>query len=172
MTAFLVIGGIGVVLLLVSLVLGDLLEGVFGGLGGDLLSGAALSGFVGAFGFTAALAYDASGSTGIAVVAGIVGGVLIGALAGWLSLKLREGGDESTVRTSELTGRVATVTNDVPVDGYGEVSLVVAGHRTKLNAKSVAPLPMGTSVTITDVLSPTAVMVAYRYPEPPPEELR
>ena len=70
MTAFLVIGGIGVVLLLVSLVLGDLLEGVFSGLGGDLLSGAALSGFVGAFGFTAALAYDASDSTGVAATVG------------------------------------------------------------------------------------------------------
>lgn len=172
MTVFLVIGGIGVVLLFVSLVVGDLLEGVFGGIGGDLLSGAALSGFVGAFGFAAALAYDASDSTGIAVVVGLIGGLIIGALASWLSLKLRQGGDESNVRTSALTGRVATVMTDIPADGYGEVVIVASGHRTKLNAKSGAPIAAGTKVTITSVLSATAVTVAYHYPEPPDPALR
>lgn len=172
MTAFLVIGGIGVVLLFVSLVVGDLLEGVFGGLGGDLISGAALSGFVGAFGFAAALAYGVSDSTGIAIVVGVVGGLIIGALASWLSLKLRQGGDESNVRTSDLTGRVGTVINDIPAEGYGEISTVASGHLTKLNAKSGSPIPAGTTVTITGVLSATAVMVAYRYPEPPSSDLR
>lgn len=172
MTAFLVIGGIGVVLLFVSLVAGDLLEGVFGGLGGDLLSGAALSAFVGAFGFAAALAYGASDSTGIAVVVGVVAGLLIGAFASWFSLRLRQGGDESTVRTSELTGRVATVLTAIPAEGYGEVVIVAAGHRTKLNAKSIAPVDAGTKVTITSVLSATAVTVALHYPEPPEPDLR
>jgi len=171
-TAFLVIGGIGVVLLFVSLVAGDLLEGIFGGLGGDLLSGAALSAFVGAFGFAAALAYDVFDSTGVAIGVGVVAGVAIGALASWFTLKLNKGGDEANVRTADLTGRVATVLTDIPADGYGEITMVASGHRTKLNAKSAAPLEAGTKVTITAVLSATAVMVAYHYPDPPDPALR
>ena len=46
--------------------------------------------------------------------------------------------------------------------GYGEVSVVVAGHITKLNARAGTALPDGTPVTITAVLSATSVQVAPR----------
>ena len=50
----------------------------------------------------------------------------------------------------------------MPEDGYGEVSVVVAGHITKLNARAGTALPAGTPVTITAVLSATSVQVAPR----------
>lgn len=159
MLAFMIIGGIGIALLLVSLVLGDLLDGAFEGVGGDLFSGAALAGFLGAFGFAGVLSLTVKDDVVVAIVVGLVVGLLIGALVGWVTLKLKEGGDEANVRTTSLVGRPATLINAIPEGGYGEVSMVASGHITKLNARAQQPLPAGTPVTITAVLSATSVQV-------------
>lgn len=160
MITFLVIGVAGVLLLLASLVIGDVLADL--DLGSDLLSGAALAAFLGAFGFGGAIAYDASDSTGVAIGVGIVVGLLVGALVGVVSAQLQRGGDEATVRSRDLTGRSATVVSPIPEDGYGEVSVVIAGHITKLNARARSTLTAGTPVTITAVLSATSVSVEPR----------
>lgn len=163
MIAFLVIGGIGVALLLVSLLVGEFLDGVFESIGGDWLSGAAVAGFLGAFGFAGALAFNASSSSLIAIVVGIAAGVLMGLGVGILTAKLGEDDDTSTVRSANLVGVHGTVISDVPAgSGYGEVSVVASGHITKLNARAVEALPAGTAVTIAAVLSPTSVSVERR----------
>lgn len=164
MTAFLVIGALGVVLLIVSLAVGEIFEGVFDAVGGDLISGASVAAFLGALGFVGALVLDATGRTGWAIVAGLAAGGVVGALAGWLTLALTRGGGESTVRSGSLVGRDATIVSAVPADGYGEISIVASGHITKLNARSDQPLTAGTPVTITAVLSATSVQVAVRTP--------
>lgn len=161
MTAFLIIGGVGIVLLLISLIVGDVLDGAFE-FGGDLFSGAALAGFLGAFGFVGALTLGGTDSTPIAIGVGIASGLVIGALVGWVSLRLKRGGDESNVRTTELTGRSGTVIIAIPEEGYGEVSVVASGHITKLNARASEPISAGTPVTVTAVLSATSVMVETR----------
>lgn len=158
---FLVIGCAGIALLLVSLVLGDLLDGMLD-FGPDFLSSAAIAGFLGALGFVGAIAQDQWDHLGISVGLGVLAGLVLGAGVGWASLQLGRGGDESNVRTGELTGRDATVVNAIPADGYGEVTLTVAGHITRLNARAGQALPAGTPVSITAVLSPTAVQVAAR----------
>ena len=71
MVAFRVFGASGILLLLASLVVGDVLDGALE-FGGDLISGSALAAFIGAFGFGGALALDASGSMGIAITSGVV----------------------------------------------------------------------------------------------------
>ena len=76
MTLFLVIGAVGIVLLLGTLVLGDFLDGALE-FGPDLISGPALAAFLGAFGFGGALALNAGASTGVAVAVGLVVGALI-----------------------------------------------------------------------------------------------
>ena len=164
MTAFLVVGVIGIVLLVLSLFFGDhtdALHGMFE-FGGDWFSGAALAGFLGALGFVGALAYDATGSTTVGIAVGVVAGVVIGALVGWAMAKLRDGGDDSTVRSAELVWKEGTVVSAIPAEGYGEISVVVAGHLTKLNARAPEPLPAGTPVIVTGVLSPTSVSVESR----------
>lgn len=158
MTVLLAIGGIGVLLLLVSLVVGDFLDGAFE-LGNDIFGGAALSGFLGALGFGGAIALGVFDNLAVAVVIGVVAGVLLGGGVGWLAAKLKQGGDESSVRTSDLTGREATVVGAIPAGGYGQVTLTVAGHLTRLNARSTSEVPTGTPVFITGVLSPTSVTV-------------
>ena len=164
MVAFLVIGGLGIVLLLVSLLIGEFLDGMFDGVGGEWFSGAAVAGFLGAFGFAGALAYNASSSTVVAIVTGILAGLVIGAGVGVLTARLRSDDDTTTVRSANMVGVHGTVISDVPAAaaGYGEVSIVVAGHITKLNARSVDALPAGTAITVAAVLSPTSVSVERR----------
>ena len=162
MTTFLIIGSIGVLLLIASVVLGEVFDGLFDAIGSDVISGASVAVFLGAFGFGGALLLDATDNTGIAVGGGLALGVAFGAGAGWFTKKLRQGGDESNVRTSTLTGRDAVVVSDVPESGYGEISITVAGHITKLNARAESALRAGTPVTITAILSATSVQVARR----------
>lgn len=162
MTAFLIIGGIGIVMLVVSLVIGDFLDGMLE-FGGDWFGGAALSGFLGAFGFGGALAYDATdGNMGVALGVGVAGGVVLGALVGLASAKLRQGGDSANVRSSDLAGSKGTVVNAIPEEGFGEVSVTFAGHLTKLNARCPGGAPIGAAVEVVAVLSPTSVLVARR----------
>ncbi|MBM6402843.1 hypothetical protein JQN72_01105 [Phycicoccus sp. CSK15P-2] len=156
----LVIGGVGIALLLVSFLLGDLVDGFLDGIGPDALSGLAVAGFLAAFGFVGALTANAGASNAVAILAGLVAGVAAGAGAGWASTRLMRGGDEATVRSTGLVGLSGTVVEPVPDEGYGMVSVVAAGHITRLNARAAEPLPSGTAVVVTAVLSPTSVTVA------------
>lgn len=161
MVTFLIIGGVGILLLVISLILGDILDGVLD-VGGDWFSGAALAGFLGAFGFSGALALNAGAGTTLATIIGLAAGLLVGLGAAWVSLMLRRGGDEATLRSSDLAGRDAMVVSPIPTEGYGEVSVVAAGHITKLNARCATPLGAGEAVRIVGVLSPTSVVVEPR----------
>lgn len=159
MTAFIVIGTVGLALLLLSVVAGEFLDGLFEAIESDLFSGTAIGAFLAAFGSVGLLVVQPLGM-GVAIVAGLVGGLLIGGGVIWISRVLRQGGDEDTVRTATLAGKQGAVVTDIPADGFGQVSVTVAGHITRLSARASVPLPAGTQVTVTDVLSSTAVRVA------------
>lgn len=161
MTLFLVIGGIGILLLLITLVLGDVLDGAFE-FGPELISGPAVAAFLGAFGFGGALALGAGSSVGVAIAVGLGVGVLLGAGAGFVSAQLHKGGDESNVRTTSLVGRDASVVTAIPEGGFGTISIVASGHITNLNARAQEPLAPGTPVVISAVLSATSVAVERR----------
>jgi membrane-bound ClpP family serine protease len=159
-TTFLVIGALGLLLLVVSLVLGDLLDGVFDALTGDIFSSAVVGGFVAAFGFAAA-AVQGAGAPGL--VAGLVG-VGVGGLAAWFTVWLtrlvKEGGSDATLNADDALGRSGRVIGHIPAEGYGTVRLAIGGHTVQLNARSDRPLEPGTEVHVTEILSPTAVRVA------------
>jgi membrane protein implicated in regulation of membrane protease activity len=159
-TTLLVIGGIGIALLVISLVVGDVVDGVLEGVGPDFLSGLAVAGFLAAFGFVGALVANAGGSTTVVILSGLVAGAAVGAGAGFASRSLMRGGDEANVRSSGLVGLHGTVIEPVPEDGFGMVSVVASGHITRLNARSDTPLPSGTAVRVVAVLSPTSVKVS------------
>lgn len=160
MTAFLAIGAVGVLLLVVALVVGDLVEGVFDSLGGGgLFSTEALAAFLGVLGFGGAIALEVTGSLTVALVVGVVCGVAVGALAGWASKKLHEGDHSGATSTHDLVEQIGQVVSDIPADGFGIVSVSRAGHLTRLNARSSTAVPAGTTVTVVSVLSPTAVQV-------------
>jgi membrane protein implicated in regulation of membrane protease activity len=159
-TVFLVVGAVGVVLLLVALVVGDVLDGALEGLSAGFFSTEALAGFLGALGFGGAIALEVTGSTSLAVVVGLVLGVLLGWLAARASTYLHGDGRGDTVRTSDVLEKIGSVVSAIPEDGgFGVVSLSVGGHLTRLNARSSVAVPAGTQVSVTQVISPTAVQV-------------
>ncbi len=164
MTVFLAIGVIGVVLLLVALVIGDQFDGVLDALGGgEWFTGAALAGFLGGVGFVGAGVLAVTDNTWLAAVGGLLAGLALGVAVGWVTLRLRNSGEDGTPSSASLVGLIGTVVNDIPTDGYGVISVVNAGHLTRLNARCAEPLPSGTPVTVTDVLSPTSVKVVPTY---------
>lgn len=165
LTVFLALGFLGIIMLLLSVFIGEAVEGFFDGFGPDFLSGAAAAGFFGALGFVGAWVLDATDSTSIASAAGVVAGLGVGGLTGWGTKALMRGGDEANVTTGGLVGLTGNVVADIPAAGMGQISVVAAGHITRLNARCESPLAAGQAVVITNVLSPTSVVVAEHHPD-------
>ena len=168
MTIFLVIGGLGIALLVLSLVLGD----IFGDLDmdvplldSDLFSTASIAGFLGALGFSGAATLHLSGIVVLAVAVGVVVGLGFGWAAIKLSRFLKRGELSDAYTTGSLIGADAFVITDIPAGGFGEIRLSVRGHITKLNARAAEAIPVGTAVWISGVVSPTAVEVSPTTPE-------
>lgn len=168
MTVFLIIGAAGAALLLLSLLIGDLLDSLFNldAIDSDFFSFAGLAGFVGALGFAGAIALSVVHSLPIAIVSGVLVGLGVGALAAWLTARLKDPSrdSDSTVRSHHLIGLTGRVIHDIPAGGLGEIRVSVNGHPTKLNARADEPIGAGTLIQVTAVLSPTAVMVRHGEP--------
>jgi len=163
-TVFVVIGIVGLLLLVASLVLGDLLDGLTDLLdidGGGYLSGPAIGAFLGAFGFGAAVINHNTGwGSGGSALGGIATGVVVGGLVGVTTQALMHMPTDEPVRAADLLGARATVVTRIPEAGFGEVTLVQAGQLMKLSARADGSLREGTQVTVAAVLSSTSVVVA------------
>lgn len=170
-SAFLVIGAVGAGLLLVAMVLGDLLDGLlhFDDFGGDFFSFAGLAGFVGALGFTAAIVLSLVENLPLAIGLGVVVGLAVGALATWLTVRLKDAtrDSDSTVRSHHLVGAVGRVIHPIPEGGFGQIRVSIHGHPTMLNAKADEPIAAGRLIEVTAVLSPTSVKVRHGEPLQP-----
>lgn len=161
MATFWIIGGIGLVLLLVMLLVGDVLDGLnhLEFLDSEFFSAASIAGFLGAFGFTGAGVLSLTHSNTAAIVAGAFMGALFGWLVAWATKKLKEGETDAVPRTQNLVGASGTVISAIPEDGFGEVRVFSGGQPLKLNARGERALPGGTRVWVSDVLSATSVLV-------------
>ena len=165
MTTFLIIGAVGLGLLLVSLVIGDLLDGFLGGaLDADWFSTAAIGGFVSAFGFGSAIAH---GPLYLTTPAAIAVGAVVGAgfawFALWLTRLLKEEHTDAVPSGDATVGLDAAVITTIPAGGFGVVRVALGGHTVTYTAKAPdldEPITPGTPVLVTGVLSPTAVTVA------------
>jgi membrane-bound ClpP family serine protease len=162
--ALLIIGAVGVGLLLISLLFGDLLDGVFEGFDidtGGLLSTEVIGAFLGAFGFGGALLRNATTlSWTLSIGGGVVAGLVVGAIAFMIVRLVVDMPTDATPRSADLAGKIGRVVTRIPPDGLGEITVLHAGHRVKMNARAHEPIAYGTDVVIIDVLSPTAVLVA------------
>lgn len=168
MTAFLIIGGVGLALVVVSLILHDVLEGAFDGLfdalhidvAAGLFSTPVIGAFLAAFGFGAALTLSSTAAgTTLASVVGLAAGVAIGACAFWLTRGLMRMATDEPVRTNDLVGKPATVVTPIRPGGFGEISLVHAGQRMKLTARAERPVAIGSAVVVVAINSPSSVVV-------------
>lgn len=162
MLGFLVVGGIGLALVVVALLFGEVLDAVLPSVdlqGGSLFSTEVVGSFLAAFGFVAALLVGGLGG-GLAALGGAVAGLGVGAITFLFSRSLMNMPTDPTPRTQDLVGRLGTVVTRIPEGGLGEIVVAHLGQRLKLNARADAPVPAGASVVVVDVTSPTSVVVA------------
>ncbi|XPP27606.1 MAG: hypothetical protein ACNYNX_05325 [Leucobacter sp.] len=154
---FLVIGIVGAILLLVSV----LLDGVFDlfDFGDGPLSLTTIAAFTALFGFASFATVGAGASTGVAAVVGAVAGIAGGALAWWLSRLIRNAESTTAITGEELVGTEAGVVLAIPAGGLGEVALVRHGERVSLAATSDVAIPRGARVRIAQTLTATSVRV-------------
>jgi len=157
---FVLVGIVGAVLVVASLVLGDALDGLFDAvdLGGGLVTTPVIGGFLAAFGFGTALTRDALG-TPVAALVGVAAGAAFGGAAGLLTRALMRMRTDPTPRTADLVGRIGVILTPVPVSGYGQVRVEAHGQRLQLSARADEALVAGTQVVVVEVASPTAVVV-------------
>lgn len=169
---FLAIGVIGIVVVLVALLLGDIIEGALDldSLGGDIFSLASIAAFVGAFGFGGYISLALLDVTWVAVVVGIVAGVLAAWGAASLTRWLKRSESAASFRSDRLVGAPGKVITDIPEGGYGEVRIHGAGGSRKRAARAAAPIPAGTEVWVSGIVSPTAVEVTASHELPAPPE--
>lgn len=154
---FLIIGIVGGVLLLLSL----LLDGIFDAFdfGDGPLSLTTIAAFTAIFGFTALGSVGAGVSTPVAALLGALAGVVGGAIAWWLSRAVRSAESNTAVSGSDLVGSEGAVVLAIPEGGLGEVALTRHGERVSLSAVAAQPIPRGTLVRVTQVVTATSVRV-------------
>ncbi len=160
---FLIIGGAGVAVLALALLGTELFQ--FGHPGGDgPISVEVVAGFAGAFGFGAAIVNELLGArTPGSIVAAVAGGAVAAVPTAWLAARLSRAArtmrTDPTPTRNDMVGAIGLVVTPVPVDGYGEVRVRVAGQPVKLNARADRPIPVGAQIFVVEALSETSVHV-------------
>lgn len=159
---FLLIGGIGIVLLAASLFLGDVLHFGHPDLDGPF-SLPSVAGFVGAFGFGGAIAAGLTGGGAFSVVAALIAGIVIAVPAAYGTVRLARAAErmrtDGTPTRLDLVGRPGVIVTPIPAQGYGEVRISMGGQPVKLNARSDKPVALGARVFVVEAPSDTSVIV-------------
>jgi membrane protein implicated in regulation of membrane protease activity len=160
---FLVIGGLGVVLLALGLIGGQLVGFFDTGFDGAV-STEAIAGFIGVFGFGAAVTSaivgaDGTGELVLASGVGLAAAVPATFLIARLSRAAHDMATDDTPQRSDLIGTNGVVITPIPAVGYGEVRVRLGGHTFKLNARADAPMATGTPVLVIEAPSDTSVVV-------------
>jgi hypothetical protein len=164
MTGFIIIGAVGLTLVVVTLLLGDIFDGIFEAFdvefGGGIFSTPVLGSFLAAFGFGAALIMFSTGAGAtVGALGGLASGLLVGGLALLMMRQLINMPTDASMDTADLVGVTGTVITPIPEGGLGEITLRYHGSPQKMSARSAAPIPVGATVRVTAVLSTSSVMV-------------
>lgn len=155
---FVVIGVIGALLLVSTLVFDDVIDEAIPGL--DFLSGPVIGAFLVAFGaFGWFLDDGIESSTVIAAVAGVGGGTLFGGFTYRFTRALMDQPTDATPTTASLVGTSARVVTPIRAEGIGEVLLTLGGASTKYTATATSDIAAGATVVVIAVESPTKVRV-------------
>lgn len=154
---FLIIGGVGVLVLALALFGHDFLSMDHPD-GAGPWSVEVLAGFAGAFGFVGAIAAELGGPA-IGTAVGLVAAVPTAYLAFRLSRAARNMRTDATPTRADLVGSLGVVVTSIPLEGYGEVRVRIGGQPVKLNARAERAIPLGAHVFVVDAPSDTSVVV-------------
>jgi membrane protein implicated in regulation of membrane protease activity len=159
-TTFLVIGGVGIVVLALSVLIGDLFHFGHPDAAGPF-SVPAIAGFIGAFGFAAAIV-SAAGVPGGSVAAA-VGGLVAAVPTAWLATRLARMAmnmrTDATPTQQDMIGTTGVIVTPITGSGYGEVRISLGGQPVKLSARADKPIPLGARVFVVEATSSTSVIV-------------
>ena len=156
--AFLVIGIIGIVLLIISF----LIDGIFEALdfGDGPLSLTTLAAFGALFGFVGYTVVAAGGTPLIAAFAGAGVGVLGGIGAFFLSRSFKNSTSSASIASEGLAGEEAYVTLRIPGgENLGEIAFSRGGHRYTFSARAEESITIGSKVTVLATITDSSVMV-------------
>jgi membrane protein implicated in regulation of membrane protease activity len=163
-TVFVVCLAVGGILLLVSVLLGDLLGGILDGIGLDFdLGGVSLIplllAFVAMFGVggligTEALGLDSGPSSLIGAVSGAAGAGVVYAL--FSVLRRAEAPDAFSL--DDLVGRHGRVTVSIPAGRNGSVIVSHGGASLEQTATAEREIPSGATVRVIDVVAGTLIV--------------
>ena len=159
-TTFLVIGGVGVLVLGLSVLIGDLFHFGHPDVAGPF-SLPAIAGFIGAFGFAGAAVAAATGSDGllVPVAAGVVAAVPTAWVATRLARLAMNMRTDATPTKNDMIGITGVVVTPIDADRYGEVRISLGGQPVKVSARADRPIPLGARVFVVEATSPTSVIV-------------
>ncbi|HYN94820.1 MAG TPA: hypothetical protein VES42_13305 [Pilimelia sp.] len=165
---FLVIGGLGVAILAVALVGGELLHFGHPDVDGPVPLEAA-AGFAGAFGFAGAIASELLGAESAGAIAAAGGAGAAAALpTAYLALRLSRAArgmrTDATPTRADLVGTLGVVVSPIPAGGYGQVRVRIGGQPVQLNARASLPIPRGASIFVVEAPSDTSVVVEQTHP--------
>ena len=167
---FAIIGGVGFVFLLISLVLGDLFEMAgldhiggpdHGGMDFGLLDSRVLAVFITAFGgfgvIGAQLGFGAVGSS----LAGLLGGVVFAAVVSVFGRFLVGQQASSTVTDNDLIGRTAQVTVSIKPGTVGQITAKIGDERVErvARAKDGTEIAAGSLVKVESVIGDSVIVV-------------
>lgn len=166
---FAIIGGVGFVFLLASLILGDIFEmfGADADLGGDghdfgLFDSRVIAVFITAFGgFGFIAAWSGLGPIASSLV-GLLGGVVFGGVVSAFGRFLIGQQSSSSVTDNDLIGRTAQVIVSIKPGSLGQISARIGDERVEKLARTLSggEIPPGTMVKIADVAGDSVIVTA------------
>ncbi len=171
LTLFVIIGGIGFVFLLISLVLGDIFE-MFGG-GTDIgdsgvdfgfLDSRVLAVFITAFGGFGAIGAQMGYGAVVSSLIGLLGGVIFGGVVSLFGRFLIGQQASSSVTDSDLVGRTAQVTVAIKPGEIGQISARIGDERIDRIARSAndEEIKIGTMVTVAAIAGDSVIVETER----------
>jgi membrane protein implicated in regulation of membrane protease activity len=161
--AFLIVGGVGLVVLVLSLIVGDILHFGHPDVDGPF-SVPAAAGFLGAFGFAGAIAAQlAPAGTTWALIFGGIAGLIAALPTAWVAMRLARMAmnmrTDATPTQHDLIGTTGVVVTPIPAQGLGEVRVSLGGQPLKISARADHPIPRGARIFVIEATSSTSVIV-------------
>lgn len=169
LTLFVVIGGVGFVFLLISLVVGDVFEAVGfdlsagdSGLDFGFLDSRVLAVFITAFGGFGAIAIQMGFGAVVGSLAGLLGGVVFALVVSLFGRFLIAQQASSTVTDDDLIGRTAQVTVAIKPREIGQISVRVGDERVEKVARSKdgEEIKSGTLVRVAAIAGDSVIVEA------------
>lgn len=166
MTIFLAIGAIGFLFLLISLIIGDVFDSLgfnFDGVDGDVgvLDSRVISVFLTAFGGFGVIGVTAGAGTLGSTAAGLLGGIIFGAIVFYFGKFLIGQQSSSSVSSDMLIGRTAQVVVGIRPGQLGQISCRVGEEKVEKLARTISgeEIKMGQIVRI-DAIGSDSVIVS------------